>query len=196
MANNNKGVNMAKAMTKYQLDHFERKVKRQFDPLIEDQELLVKQYTTQATNRAVAKLSKKMGADKILANFRKAEQMMKQAQSDAKTFFQKKAKDDKELKRKFQSDYGQYSYDRDEITLSDCEDQLREWASNLANKEIERRPEGAKLKQLKELRQKAIDTVMESGTPSELIGVLDKITNKIGLSWNKDLTALPNIQSE
>jgi len=196
MANNNKGVNMAKAMTKYQLDHFDRKVKRQFDPLIEDQELLVKQYTTQATNRAVAKLSKKMGADKILANFRKAEHMLKQAQSDAKTFFQKKAKDDKELKRKFQSDYGQYSYDRDEITLSDCEEQLREWASNLANKEIERRPEGAKLKQLKELRQKAIDTVMESGTPSELINVLDKITNKIGLSWNKELTALPSVKTE
>jgi len=39
---------MAKAMTKYQLDHFESKVKRQFDPLIEDQELLVKQYTTRS----------------------------------------------------------------------------------------------------------------------------------------------------
>ena len=50
---------MAKTMTKYQLDHFEGKVRRQFDPLIEDQELLVKQYTTQATNKAVAKLSKK-----------------------------------------------------------------------------------------------------------------------------------------
>ena len=82
---------MAKAMTKYQLDHFEGKVRRQFDPLIEDQELLVKQYTTQATNKAVAKLSKKMGADKIIANFRRAEHMLKQAQSDAKTFFQKKA---------------------------------------------------------------------------------------------------------
>jgi len=187
---------MAKTMTKYQLDHFEGKVRRQFDPLIEDQELLVKQYTTQATNKAVAKLSKKMGADKIIANFRRAEHMLKQAQSDAKTFFQKKAKDEKELKRKFQSDYGQYSYDRDEITLSDCEEQLRSWASNLANKEIERRPEGARLKQLKDLKQKAIDTVMESGTPSELIAVLDKITNKIGLSWNKDLTALPNIKEE
>jgi len=187
---------MAKTMTKYQLDHFESKVRRQFDPLIEDQELLVKQYTTQATNKAVAKLSKKMGADKIIANFRRAEHMLKQAQSDAKTFFQKKAKDEKELKRKFQSDYGQYSYDRDEITLSDCEEQLRSWASNLANKEIERRPEGARLKQLKDLKQKAIDTVMESGTPSELIAVLDKITNKIGLSWNKELTALPSVKTE
>ena len=38
--------NMAKTMTKYQLDHFKQKVKRHFDPLIEEQELLVKQYRT------------------------------------------------------------------------------------------------------------------------------------------------------
>ena len=31
-------------MTKYQLEHFRDKVKRTLDPLIEDQELLVKQY--------------------------------------------------------------------------------------------------------------------------------------------------------
>jgi len=187
---------MAKAMTKYQLDHFDRKVKRQFDPLIEDQELLVKQYTTEATNRAVAKLSKKMGADKIIANFRRAEHMMKQAQSDAKTFFQKKAKDEKQIKDVFRKDYGRSYYENKDITLSDCEEQLRDWATNLANKEIEKRPEGARLKQLKDLRQKAIDTVMESGTPSELIVVLDKITNKIGLSWNKELTALPSVKTE
>ena len=187
---------MAKAMTKYQLDHFERKVRRQFDPMIEDQELLVKQYTTQATNKAVAKLSKKMGADKIIANFRRAEHMLEQARADAKVFFQKKAKDEKEIKDVFRKDYGNNYYDRDKITLQSCEDQLRDWASNLANKEIERRPEGAKLKQLKDLKQKAIDTVMESGTPSELIAVLDKITNKIGLTWNKELTALPSVKTE
>ena len=33
---------MSKGMTKYQLDHFKEKVRRQFDPLIEEQELLVK----------------------------------------------------------------------------------------------------------------------------------------------------------
>ena len=54
-------------MTKYQLDHFRDKVKRQFNPLIEDQELLIKQFKTQATDKAVAKLSKKMGADKVMA---------------------------------------------------------------------------------------------------------------------------------
>ena len=54
-------------MTKYQLDHFKEKVRRNFDPLIEEQELLVKQYRAEATEKIVGKLAKKMGADKILA---------------------------------------------------------------------------------------------------------------------------------
>ena len=48
-------------MQKWQMEHFEQKVKRQFNPLIEDQELLIKQYRTEATNKAVDKLAKKMG---------------------------------------------------------------------------------------------------------------------------------------
>ena len=52
---------MAKTMTKYQLDHFKQKVKRHFDPLIDEQELLVKQYRTDATKRIVGKLAKKNG---------------------------------------------------------------------------------------------------------------------------------------
>ena len=179
-------------MTKYQLEHFESKVRRQFDPLISDQELLVKQYTTEATDKAVAKLSKKMGADKIINKFREAEKLLDEARATAKTFFQKKAENEDELKRKFRKDYGNRYYDSDEISLSDCEEQLREWASNLAQKEIERRPEGAKLKQLKDLKQKALDTVLESGTPEALAISLDAVCKKIGTSWNKELTALPS----
>ena len=179
-------------MTKYQLEHFESKVRRQFDPLISDQELLIKQYTTEATDKAVAKLSKKMGADKIISKFREAEKLLEEARATAKTFFQKKAENEDELKRKFRKDYGNRYYDSDEISLSDCEEQLREWASNLAQKEIERRPEGAKLKQLKDLKQKALDTVLESGTPEALAISLDAVCKKIGTSWNKELTALPS----
>ena len=185
---------MTKTMTKYQLDHFERKVRRQFDPLIEDQELLVKQFKAKATDVAVAKLSKKIGADKIINQFRKAEKMLEDARATALTFFEKKKPKEAELGYKFRKD--SYGWKEEKIKLEDCEEQLRSWASNQAEKEIERRPEGARLKQLKDLKEKAIDTVMESGTPSELINVLDKITNKIGLSWNKDLTALPNIKTE
>ena len=110
-------------MTKYQLEHFESKVRRQFDPLISDQELLVKQYTTEATDKAVAKLSKKMGADKVISKFREAEKLLDEARATAKTFFQKKAENEDELKRKFRKDYGNRYYDNDEITLSDCEEQ-------------------------------------------------------------------------
>ena len=109
---------MSKTMTKYQLDHFRDKVKRQFNPMIEEAELLVKQFKTE----------------------------------------------------------------------------LRDWASTLAEREIERRPEGAKLKQLKDLKTKALDVVMESGTPDTLAIALDNVSKKIGLRWNQDLQALPNFK--
>jgi hypothetical protein len=181
---------MSKTMTKYQLDHFKSKVRRQFDPLIDEHELLVKQYRTEATNKVVGKLAKKMGADKILDQFRKAEILLKKARDDAKTFFEKKAKTQegkKELNYNFT--------DRDErITLADCEEQLRDWAKTLVDREIERRPEGHKLKQLRDLKTKAIDTVMEAGTPEVLIISLNQVSKKIGMQWNTDIKALPNVQ--
>ena len=178
-------------MTKYQLDHFKDKVKRQFNPMIDEQELLVKQFKTEATDKAVSKLSKKIGAEKIIDNFRKAEKMLADARATAKTFFEKKKPKDQELHYKFSGERGRY---QDDLSLEDCENQLREWASELAQREIERRPEGLKLKQLKELKQKAIDVVMESGTPDALAISLDKVSKKIGLRWNQDLTAIPNFK--
>jgi len=185
---------MTKAMTKYQLEHFQNKVRRQFRPLIEDQELLVKQYKTKATDVAVEKLSKKIGADKIIKKFRQAEKMLEEARATALTFFEQKKPKDEELNYSFRNKGN--SYRDDKLSLGDCEEQLRSWASNQAEKEIERRPEGAKLKQLKELEEKAIDTVMEAGTPDSLAISLNKISEKIGLSWNQDLTALPNLKKE
>ena len=178
-------------MTKYQLDHFRDKVKRQFNPMIEEQELLVKQFKTEATDKAVDKLSKKMGADKIIAKFRQAEKMLEEARATALTFFEKKKPKDQELNYEFRRDS---RYNDDKITLADCEEQLRSWASTLAEREIERRPEGAKLKQLKDLKTKALDVVMESGTPDTLAIALDNVSKKIGLRWNQDLQALPNFK--
>jgi len=182
---------MSKTMTKYQLDHFRDKVKRQFNPMIDEQELLVKQYKTEATDKAVDKLSKKIGADKIINKFRQAEKMLADARATAMTFFEKKKPKDQELHYKFTE---RNSYRSDELSLSDCEDQLREWASELAQREIERRPEGKKLKDLKDLKVKALDVVMESGTPDSLAIALDNVSKKIGLRWNQDLQALPNFK--
>ena len=164
-------------MTKYQLEHFKSKVRRNFEPLIKEQELLVKQYRTEATEKIVGKLAKKMGADKILNDFRKAEAQLNKARDKARTFFKKRAdKDKKEINN--------YRFDRDEkLSLDDCEEQLKEWARELVDAEIRRRPEGKKLKQLEDLQRRSIDTVMEAGTPDELLRALDTETKKIGIAW-------------
>ena len=180
---------MSKTMTKYQLDHFRDKVKRQFNPMIDEQELLVKQYKTEATDKAVDKLSKKIGADKIINKFRQAEKMLEEARATALTFFEKKKPKDQELNYEFRRNRSD-----NELSLRDCEDQLREWASKLAQREIERRPEGLKLKQLKDLKVKALDVVMESGTPDSLAIALNEVSKKIGLTWNTDVQALPNFK--
>jgi len=169
---------MPKTMTKYQLDHFKDKVRRNFDPLIEEQELLVKQYRAEATQKIVGKLAKKMGADKILNEFKKAEAQLKAVRDKARTFFKKKAQQN--------PDKGFNSYrfeDRSEkLSLDDCEEQLKDWARDLVDREIRRRPEGMKLKQLEELKRHSIDVVMESGTPDDLIKLLDATTKKIGIA--------------
>ena len=177
-------------MTKYQLDHFKSKVRRNFNPLIEEQELLVKQYRAEATEKIVGKLAKKMGADKIINEFRKAEAQLKAVRDKARTFFKKKADNqkDKELNYSLRT--------KDEsLTLKDCEEQLKDWARELVDREIRRRPEGLKLKQLEDLKTKAIDTVMESGTPEELIKSLDATTKKIGIAWIVDTSKIKQIQS-
>ena len=175
-------------MTKYQLEHFESKVNRYFEPLISEQQLLIKQYRTEATNNVVKKLAKKMGADKILQQMKEAEEFMKEAQNNAKTFFEKQSKKEKkDLDYRFRRD------EDDRLRLSDCEEQLREWAKDLVDREIERRPEGAKLKDLKDLKQKAIDNVMESGTPDELKQSLNLVVKTIGLTWNVDTSKIKAI---
>ena len=180
---------MTKTMTKYQLEHFKSKVRRNFEPLIQEQELLVKQYRAEATEKIVGKLAKKMGADKILNEFKKAEAQLKAIQDKARTFFKKKANKDKK-------EINNYRFERDEkLSLSDCEEQLKDWARELVDREIRRRPEGQKLKQLEDLKQHSIDTVMESGTPEELIKSLDNTTKKIGIAWIVDTSKIKQIGS-
>lgn len=189
---------MAKTMMKWQIDHFRQKVREKIDPQIEEQELLVRQFETVETNKAMKNLSKKMGADKILNRFKKLEEEYKELQSVAKTFFQTKAtKDQKEdLNYKFsgesKSSYYRSSSD-EKITLSDCEEQLRKWATNLAKRYIESRPEGKRLAQLRQIKQTALDQVMEAQVPRELIEALDNtFKSSIGISWNEKIPQIEN----
>ena len=179
-------------MTKYQLEHFERKVERTLNPLIEEQELLVKQYTTEATDKARKKLAIKIGAQKIIDALKSAEETLTQAQKSAQSFFEKKATT-KERKQDLQSKFDKKNNHRcnDDITLEDCNDQIRTWAKALASQEIKRRPEGRQLAKLEVAKQDELDTIMESEAPSALITELDKKRQKvIGISWNTEPKAI------
>ena len=176
-------------MPKYKVEHYEKKIRRHFDPLVEEQELLVKQFKTEATKRIVGKLSKKMGADKILDAFKKAEEQMKKARQDATIFFKKKAKQD---------DKKALTYNlrnSEEISLKDCEEQLREWAKSLVDRELRRRPEGEQLAQLEAVKQKAMDIVYENGDDKAIATALDNCTKKIGITWVVDTSKIKQIAS-
>jgi hypothetical protein len=128
-----------------------------------------------------------MGADKILDEFKKAEAQLKAIQDKARTFFKKKANQDKK-------EINNYRFEKDEkLSLSDCEEQMKDWARELVDREIRRRPEGLKLKQLEELKRHSIDTVMESGTPEDLLRALDATTKKIGIAWVVDTSKIKQI---
>ena len=186
-----KGIYMPK-MTKYQLEHFEQKVNRNLNPLIEEQELLVKQFTTEATDKASKKLAIKIGAQKIIDALKFAEEDLKRVQTLAQSFFEKKAttKDMKEnLNSSFKKD--SYNYNDDKITLEDCNDQIRTWAKTLAEREIEKRPEGKQLAKLRGIKRVALDTIMESEAPATLIESLNKVMTKfIGVSWHEEPKAI------
>jgi len=175
-------------MPKYKVEHYEKKIRRHFDPLVEEQELLVKQYRTEATKRIVGKLSKKMGADKIMDAFKKATEQMKKAQQDAKTFFKKKVKQDEKKTLSYNM--------RDEnISLKDCEEQLQEWAKELVDRELRRRPEGEQLAQLEAVKQKAMDIVYENGDDASIAKALDSCTKKIGITWVVDTSKIKQISA-
>ena len=175
-------------MPKYKVEHYESKIRRHFNPLIEEQELLVKQFKTDATKRIVGKLSKKMGADKILDAFKKAEEMMKKARQDAKTFFNKKAKQDEKKTLT-------YNMRDEDISLKDCEEQLREWAKSLVDRELRRRPEGEQLAQLEAVKQRAMDIVYENGDDKAIATALDNCTKKIGITWVVDTSKIKQISA-
>ena len=63
----------------------------------------------------------------------------------------------------------------------------------MVDREIRRRPEGKALNQLENVKTKALDTVMESGTSEELIKALELCTKKIGITWIVDTSQIKQI---
>ena len=180
-------------MPKYKVEHYEKKIRRHFDPLIEEQELLIKQYKTDATDRIVVKLSKKMGADKILNALEKADEQLVRAQHQAMTFFHRKAKKDKEGEKNLTYDMERKNKP---ATLGMCREQLRKWAEALVDRELRTRPEGKQLAQLEALKQKSEDIVYENGDDQAIAKALDDCTKKIGITWVVDTSKIKQISSQ
>ena len=58
---------------------------------------MVKQFKTEATDKAIQKLSKKIAENAIIKKFREAEKKLEEARATALTFFEKKKPKDQEL---------------------------------------------------------------------------------------------------
>ena len=83
----------------------------------------------------------------------------------------------------------------EEISLKDCEEQLREWAKSLVDRELRRRPEGEQLAQLEAVKQKAMDIVYENGDDQAIAKALDSCTKKIGITWVVDTSKIKQISA-
>jgi capsule polysaccharide export protein KpsE/RkpR len=179
-------------MPKYKVEHYEQKIRRHFDPLIKEQELLVKQFEADATKKIVDKLAKRMGADKIINQMRTAEERMKIAKRDARIFFTKKA----EKEKKEQALAYNMKHRENEINLEDCVKTMEDWAKELVDREIRKRPEGKQLAQLEAVKQKSMDIVYENGDDEAIAKALDNCTKKIGIAWVVDTSNIKQISSK
>ena len=177
--------------TKYQLEHLKKRINSEIDPLIEQAELSVKSIVADLTESAELKLAKKIKADVVIKELEDAIAELEIKQRKAMTFFGKI--NNRELKEnlsyKFKKSDRDNYYSRDSygrgIQPSDCREQLRDWASHLAQKEAEKTQEGKKVKELKLYKQSAINSVFECGVPEQLNIVLEKVLNGVGIVWNK-----------
>ena len=177
--------------TKYQLEHLKKRINSEIDPLIEQAELSVKSIVADLTESAELKLAKKIKADVVIKELEDAIAELEIKQRKAMTFFGKI--NNRELKEnlsyKFKKSDSDNYYSRDSygrgIQPSDCREQLRNWASHLAQKEAEKTPEGKKVKELELYKQSAINSVFECGVPEQLNIVLEKVLNGVGIVWNK-----------
>ena len=177
--------------TKYQLEHLKKRINSEIDPLIEQAELSVKSIVADLTESAELKLAKKIKADVVIKELEDAIAELEIKQRKAMTFFGKI--NNRELKEnlsyKFKKSDRDNYYSRDSygrgIQPSDCREQLRNWASHLAQKEAEKTPEGKKVKELELYKQSAINSVFECGVPEQLNIVLEKVLNGVGIVWNK-----------
>ena len=181
---------MSKGMQLYQRDHFKDKLNRKLDPLIEQEELLLKSTIAEMTESVEKTLAKKIGAEKIIDNLEKAENNLEIARRKARSFFENTSKKNKTY-RANKEWYGRDDDDFSKISVEFCLNQIRKWAKALAEKKAEETHQGQKLGYLKNLKETCRDQVMEANVSEDLKKSLDDVLSNVGITWQNQVKKLP-----
>ena len=111
----------------YQREHFEEKIDKLLEPEIEREELKLKTTINKILDKGVDKFSKSIGADKVIARLKKAEEEKRVASRQAYMFFNAKASSivsyNKAKEYKFDRDDKEINKCFNEVTLDICEGQ-------------------------------------------------------------------------
>ena len=186
---------MAKAtMQKWQRDHFVSELNRNYDPLINAAELKLKSIEAEAIEIAEKNLADEIGATPIIEELEEAINNVKTKMSKAARFFNKTKQATKDINYKFkEKDFDLFGYSSSRITPDDCREQIRDWAGDFARQKIKQTPEGKVLATLEENKLASYKEIMEAGSPDSLKTKLHNNLQKDGLSWNREVKALPPI---
>ena len=181
----------------YERDHFDEKVDKKLEPVIEVEELRIKATVQDILNKGTKTFAKNIGADKVINALQDAEEKLKKASRNAYIFFDQSSK-----KHVIWSKLKEYKFDRDDrdsITVKNCQEQLEKWAEAQAKQLAEKTPQGRNLAYIKAIKERAKDMVKEASIPSELIqglaGLL-KLCPNGGVEWTTKLPALPPPKSK
>jgi len=180
-------------MQKWQRDWFVKELDRDYNPLIQAAELKIKSLEAEAVEVAEKNLADEIGATPIIEELQEAIENVKTKMSKAARFFRtSKVAKKKDVNYKFQEkEFDLDGYGSNRIMPDDCWEQIREWAGDLARKQIEKTPEGKALKILEDNKRVSLKDIMEAGSPDSLRAKLQNNLKKDGLTWVKDQKALP-----
>jgi len=186
---------MAKStMQKWQRDHFVKELNRNYDPLINAAELKLKSIEAEAIEIAEKNLADDIGATPIIEELQEAINNVKTKMSKAARFFNKTKQAKKDINYKFkEKDFDLFGYGSSRITPDDCWEQIRDWAGDFARAKIKQTPEGKILATLEDNKRASYKEIMEAGSPDSLKATLHSNLQKDGLSWNREVKALPPI---
>ena len=178
----------------YEREHFDEKVDKKLEPVIEREELRIKATVQSILNKDTKTFAKNIGADKVINALEDAEEKLKRASRNAYIFFDQSAR--KEVAWSKLKEYKFDRDDRDSITVKNCQEQLEKWAEAQAKQLAEKTPQGQRLFFLKAVKERMKDMVKEASVPSELKDQLSGLMKLAGVSWDTKLPALPPPKSK